>query len=60
MSASILGALPFVVAALIFVTTPSYLAPLVTNPNGIILCAVGGAMLAAGTFIMARLIRFEV
>jgi tight adherence protein B len=60
MSASILVALPFVVAALVFVTTPAYLVPLFTNPNGMILCAVGGTMLAAGTIIMVRLTRFEI
>jgi tight adherence protein B len=60
MSALILGILPFVVAVLIFVTTPGYLVPLFTDPNGIALLVFGGVMLCIGAFIMARLIRFEI
>jgi tight adherence protein B len=60
MSALILGVLPFLVAILIFVTTPGYLLPLFTDPNGIALLVVGGVMLCVGAFIMARLIQFEI
>jgi tight adherence protein B len=60
MSALILGILPFMVATLIFVTTPGYLLPLFTNPNGIVLLVVGGVMLCIGAFIMSRLIQFEI
>jgi tight adherence protein B len=60
MSAFILGALPFVVALLIVVTTPGYLVPLVTTTGGRVLCGLGGSMLVIGTTIMARLIRFEI
>lgn len=60
MSALILGIMPFLVAGLIFITTPGYLLPLFTDPNGIALLVVGGVMLCVGAFIMARLIRFEI
>jgi tight adherence protein B len=59
-SALILGLMPFAIALLILVTSPGYLAPLVSSEAGIALCVMGGLMLLTGTLIMARLIRFEI
>lgn len=59
-SAGIIGSLPIVVAVLVSLVSPSYLAPLFTTPVGNVCLGVGVVMLAAGMFIMNRMVQFEV
>jgi tight adherence protein B len=59
-SAGIIGALPIVVAVLISVVSPSYLLPLFTTPVGNVCLAIGVLMLAAGVFVMHRMVQFEI
>lgn len=58
-SAIIIGALPLFVAGAVSVTSPSYLAPLITTSVGLVCLGVAGLMLATGIFIMNRMIQFD-
>lgn len=59
-SAGIIGSLPIVVSILVSLVSPSYLAPLFTTPIGNVCLGVGVVMLAAGIFVMNRMVQFEV
>lgn len=59
-SALIIGSLPFVMAALMMLFSPDYLAVLFTNPLGQILFAGGLFSLLTGALIMGKMIRFEI
>lgn len=58
-SAGIIGSLPFVVGTLVSLVSPAYLAPLFFTPTGHIWLGVGIVMLAAGIFVMNRMIQFN-
>ncbi|MFD1942440.1 type II secretion system F family protein [Paradevosia shaoguanensis] len=58
-SAGIIGSLPFVVAILVSLTSPTYLAPLVTSTIGMLWLGVAAAMLSMGVFVMYRMVQFE-
>jgi len=58
-SAMIIGSLPFVVAGLVSVVSPSYLAPLVSTPTGYFWLGVAALMMSFGVFIMNRMIQFD-
>jgi tight adherence protein B len=58
-SAAVLGALPFVVMTLVYITTPSYIALLWTTRMGqFLLCAAGGWM-TCGVLVMRKMINFK-
>ncbi|ODT71938.1 MAG: hypothetical protein ABS75_05515 [Pelagibacterium sp. SCN 63-23] len=59
-SAGIIGSLPIVVGILVSVVSPAYLLPLFTTPVGQVCLGVGVLMLAAGIFVMSRMVRFEI
>ena len=58
-SAGIIGSLPFVVGILVSLVSPAYLGPLFFTPLGNIWLGVGVLMLAAGIFVMNRMIQFD-
>jgi tight adherence protein B len=58
-SAIIIGALPFVVALLVTVTTPGYLLPLVQTQIGMFWLGVAAVMMSIGIFIMNRMVQFD-
>ncbi|WP_127751983.1 type II secretion system F family protein [Devosia sp. 1566] len=58
-SAGIIGSLPFVVATLVSVVSPAYLAPLFTTPLGNMWLGVAFVMLSFGVFVMNRMIQFD-
>jgi tight adherence protein B len=58
-SASIIGVLPPGVVCLIYFTTPSYMAPMFVDPRGQLMLAAGVALMAAGIWIMRRMINFK-
>lgn len=58
-SAGIIGSLPFVVGILVSITSPTYLLPLFTSTLGHIWLGIGVVMLAAGVFVMSRMVKFE-
>ena len=59
-SASIIGALPFVMAAMLYVVSKSYIMTLFTTSLGLVLTAIGSASLALGVFVMMRMVSFEI
>lgn len=58
-SAGIIGSLPFIVAILVSVFSPSYLAPLFFTPLGNLFLGGAGIMLATGVFIMSKMVKFD-
>lgn len=58
-SAGIIGSLPFVVAILVTLTSPTYLAPFVTTNIGMLMLGIAFAMLSMGVFVMYRMVQFE-
>lgn len=59
-SAGIIGSLPIVVAGLVSVVSPAYLAPLFFTPIGNVCLAIGFLMLGTGIFVMSRMVKFEI
>ena len=58
-SAMIIGSLPFIVAALLGVVNPGYLMTLFTDSIGHILLGAGAVWGGIGSFVMAKMINFE-
>ena len=58
-SAGIIGSLPFLVAILVTLTTPSYMVPLFTSTLGLIWLGIAAVMMSIGLFIMNRMIQFD-
>jgi tight adherence protein B len=58
-SAMIIGALPFVVAFLVYLTTPDYIMILFTHPTGNIILICSGLWMAVGIFVMKKMISFD-
>ncbi len=58
-SAGIIGSLPIVVATIVSLVSPGYLAPLFFTPIGNICLGVGVLMLATGLFVMNRMVQFD-
>jgi tight adherence protein B len=59
-STMILGSLPFVVTAILFLTSPTYIKTLFNDPRGIMLMALAIGMLATGIGIMIKMAKFEI
>ncbi|MCG8441924.1 MAG: type II secretion system F family protein [Caulobacterales bacterium] len=59
-SALIIGALPPGVMAFVYLTTPTYMATLFTDPRGNVLLGFSACWMAAGIFIMRKMINFRV
>ncbi|MFO1173496.1 MAG: type II secretion system F family protein [Hyphomicrobiaceae bacterium] len=58
-SAAILGALPFVVMSMVYITSPDYISLLWTRPQGQIMLAVAGFWMSCGLFVMRQMINFK-
>ena len=58
-SASIIGALPIIVMALVYLTTPNYIALLWQLNTGNILLVCSGVWMAIGIFVMKKMINFD-
>ncbi|PTW62713.1 tight adherence protein B [Breoghania corrubedonensis] len=59
-SAGIIGSLPVIVAALIYITSPGYIAILFIEPVGKIILGLAGFWMFCGVMIMRRMINFEI
>ncbi|MBX3597793.1 MAG: type II secretion system F family protein [Rhizobiaceae bacterium] len=59
-SAVIIGALPVVVAFLVYLTSPTYIMPLFTEPTGNLMLGIGAFWMGIGIFIMRQMMNFEV
>jgi tight adherence protein B len=58
-SAAVLGALPFVVMMLVYITTPSYIALLWSTKFGLILLMGAGFWMTCGILVMRKMINFK-
>jgi len=59
-SAGIIGALPFVVTALVYITSPTYISLLWTTSTGELVMMASGIWMAMGVFVMKKMISFEI
>lgn len=58
-SALIIGSLPFIVALLVTLTTPTYMVPLFTTTIGLIWLGIAFVLMSIGAFMMNRMIQFD-
>jgi tight adherence protein B len=58
-SAAIIGSLPIVVMALVWLTSPSYIELLWTHPTGRIMLGCGAAWMLIGSLVMRKMINFD-
>jgi len=59
-SAWIIGSLPFVVAFLVYLSSPNYIMPLFETSTGHIILGVSGLWMMMGIFVMKKMMNFEV
>jgi tight adherence protein B len=59
-SAVIIGALPFIVAFLVYLSSPAYIMPLFTTSMGHMILGVSGIWMSIGIFVMRNMMNFEV
>ena len=59
-SAVIIGALPFIVALLVSLTSPDYIAPLFNDPRGHMILLGGGLWMSMGIMVMRKMINFDI
>lgn len=59
-SAVIIGALPFIVGFLVYVTSPDYMMQLFTDPRGHLILGASAVWMSIGIFVMRNMINFEV
>lgn len=59
-SAAIIGTLPFIVAFLVYLTSPSYIMPLFTTSKGHLILGISAIWMTMGIFVMKKMINIEV
>ena len=59
-SAAIIGALPFIVAFLVYLSSPSYLMPLFVTSVGHLILGCSAVWMSIGIFVMRKMMNFEV
>jgi tight adherence protein B len=59
-SAVIIGALPIVVAVLVYLSSPSYISPLFFTSTGHLLLGIAAVWMSMGIFTMKKMMNFEV
>ncbi|MFK0162599.1 type II secretion system F family protein [Rhizobium sp. NPDC090279] len=59
-SAVIIGALPFIVMTLVYLTSPQYMMILFTDPRGHLILIGAGIWMSVGIFIMRNMVNFEI
>ncbi len=58
-SGAIIGALPFIVAILVYLTTPDYIKILFIHPTGNIILICSAIWMSIGIFVMKKMISFD-
>jgi tight adherence protein B len=58
-SAMIIASLPFIVAGLVYLTSPGYISLLWTKPIGEVVLAISAFWMAVGVFIMRKMVNFD-
>lgn len=59
-SAVIIGALPFIVAFLVYLTSPEYMMILFTDPRGHLIMGISAVWMSIGIFVMRNMINFDI
>jgi tight adherence protein B len=59
-SAVIIGALPFIVAFLVYLTSPDYMMILFTDPRGHLIMGISAVWMSIGIFVMRNMINFDI
>ncbi len=59
-SAAIIGALPFIVTLLVYLTSPEYIMILFTDPRGHLILGISGVWMSIGIFVMRNMINFDI
>lgn len=59
-SAAIIGALPFIVMVLVYLTSPQYMMILFTDPRGHLILGASGIWMSIGIFVMRNMINFDI
>jgi len=59
-SACIIGALPFIVALLVYLTSPQYMMLLFTDPRGHFIMGFSAVWMSIGIFVMRNMINFDI
>lgn len=59
-SACIIGALPFIVMLLVYLTSPDYMMILFTDPRGHLIMACSGVWMSIGIWVMRNMISFDI
>jgi tight adherence protein B len=59
-SAAIIGSLPFIVAFLVYLSSPNYIMPLFVTTTGHLILGVAGVWMSIGIFVMRKMMNFEV
>jgi tight adherence protein B len=59
-SAAIIGALPFIVALLVYMTSPQYMMILFTDPRGHLIMGASAVWMSIGLFVMRNMINFDI
>ena len=59
-SAVIIGALPFIVGFLVYLSSPNYIMPLFTTSTGHLILGVSGIWMSIGIFVMRKMMNFDV
>ena len=59
-SAIIIGALPFIVAFLVYLSSPNYIMPLFTHPTGHLILMFSAVWMSMGIFVMRKMMNFDI
>jgi tight adherence protein B len=59
-SAVIIGALPFIVACLVYLSSPNYIMPLFTTNIGNLILGISGLWMGIGVLVMRKMMNFDV
>ena len=59
-SAAIIGALPFIVAFLVYLTSPQYIMILFTDPRGHLILGFSAVWMSIGILVMRNMINFDI
>ncbi|MBV2185917.1 MAG: type II secretion system F family protein [Rhizobium sp.] len=59
-SAAIIGALPFIVALLVYLTSPNYIMILFTDPRGHLILGASAVWMSIGILVMRNMIQFDI
>jgi tight adherence protein B len=59
-SAWIIGSLPFIVATLVYLTSPAYMSILFMDPRGHLIMAAAGIWMTVGILVMRNMVSFDI